>query len=89
VHKLGFAPNCIARCEEGTMNGQRYSRVIQRRDTLVLPPSAKTVSQDEIDALEAKRIRRLRELGDWRPSNGWQVEPGLAPPICAEASCNA
>jgi hypothetical protein len=71
------------------MNGQRYSRVTARRDVLVLPPSAKTVSQDEIDALEAKRIRRLRELGDWRPSNGWQIEPTLAAALCAEAGCTA
>jgi hypothetical protein len=71
------------------MNGQRYSRVTESRDVLVLPPSAKTVSQDEIDALEAKRIRRLRELGDWRPSNGWQIEPDLAAVLCAEAGCTA
>ena len=57
------------------MNGQRYAKVLSGRDVLILPPSAKTVSQEEIEALEAKRIRRLRELGDWRPSNGWQVEP--------------
>ena len=56
---------------------------------LILPPTAKTVSQDEIDALEAKRIRRLRELGDWRPSSGWQVDPALATPMCADASCSA
>jgi hypothetical protein len=55
----------------------------------VLPPSAKTVSQDEIAALEAKRIRRLRELGDWRPSNGWQIEPAIAAALCAEAGCTA
>jgi hypothetical protein len=35
------------------------------------------VSQREIEALEAKRARRLRELGDWRPSGGWQIEPRL------------
>jgi hypothetical protein len=35
------------------------------------------VSQAEIDALEAKRAQRLRELGEWRPSNGWHVEPVL------------
>lgn len=71
------------------MNGQRYSRVTEGRDVLVLPPSAKTVSQDEIDALEAKRIRRLRELGDWRPSNGWQIEPALAVALCTEVGCTA
>lgn len=71
------------------MNGQRNSRVTQARDVLLLPPSAKTVSQEEIDALEAKRIRRLRELGDWRPSNGWQIDPGLSPPMCSETPCNA
>ena len=71
------------------MNGQRHSRVKQGHDTLVLPPSAKTVSQDEIAALEAKRLRRLRELGDWRPSNGWQIEPGLTPAICSETPCTA
>jgi hypothetical protein len=65
---------------EGTMNGQRYSRVISRPDVLVLPPSAKTVSQEEIEALETKRLRRLRELGDWRPSNGWQIEPDSSTP---------
>jgi hypothetical protein len=46
-------------------------------DILFLPASAKTVSQQEIEALEAKRIRRLRELGDWRPSSGWQIEPTM------------
>jgi hypothetical protein len=53
------------------------SRVLRRDDILFLPPSARTVSQEEMDALEAKRIRRLRELGQWRPSNGWQIEPAL------------
>jgi hypothetical protein len=42
---------------------------------LFLPPSAKTVSKEEIEALEAKRTQRLRELGNWRPSSGWQIEP--------------
>ena len=64
------------------MNGQRHSRVTTGRDVLVLPPSAKTVSQEEIEALEAKRIRRLRELGDWRPSNGWQIEPDSLSTTC-------
>ena len=64
------------------MNGRRYSKVINGRDVLVLPPSAKTVSQDEIEALDAKRMRRLRELGDWRPSNGWQIEPELQARTC-------
>jgi hypothetical protein len=71
------------------MNGQRYSRVTQGRDVLVLPPSAKTVSQEEIEALEGKRIRRLRELGDWRPSNGWQIDPALPAPMNAETLCSA
>jgi hypothetical protein len=53
------------------------SRRILSSDVLCLPASAKTVSQAEIEALEAKRIQRLRELGDWRPSNGWQIEPTL------------
>jgi hypothetical protein len=35
------------------------------------------VSQEEIDALDAKRIRRLRELGQWRPSRGWHIEPAV------------
>lgn len=65
------------------MNGQRYSRVTHARDVLVLPPSAKTVSPEEIEALDAKRIRRLRELGDWRPSNGWQVEPEVLSSTCS------
>jgi hypothetical protein len=64
------------------MNGKLVARVTQGRDVLLLPPSAKTVSQEEIDALEAKRIRRLRELGDWRPSNGWQIDPCLSQPYC-------
>ena len=51
------------------------SRASLSGDILFLPPSAKTVSQKEIEALEAKRIRRLRELGKWRPSRGWQIEP--------------
>lgn len=45
------------------------------KDVLSLPALAKTVSQQAIDALEARRVQRLRELGDWRPTNGWQVEP--------------
>ena len=63
------------------MNGQRVSRVLHGRDVLLLPPSAKTVSQKEMEALEAKRIRRLRELGDWRPSTGWHIEPVLSTTI--------
>jgi hypothetical protein len=53
------------------------SRVLQNDDILYLPPSARTVSKEEIEALEAKRIQRLRELGNWRPSNGWQIEPQM------------
>ena len=53
------------------------SRVLRRDEILLLPPSARAVSQEEIDALEAKRIRRLRELGQWRPSNGWHIEPAV------------
>ncbi len=52
-------------------------RVLRRDDILFLPPWAKTVSQQEIEALEAKRILRLRELGEWRPSNGWHIEPAM------------
>jgi hypothetical protein len=48
-----------------------------RDEILYLPPSARTVSQEEIDALDAKRIRRLRELGQWRPSRGWHIEPAV------------
>lgn len=55
------------------------SRFRSKVDVLLLPTSAKTVSQEEIDALEAKRIRRLRELGDWRPSSGFHIEPQLPP----------
>jgi hypothetical protein len=51
------------------------SRLLRTNDILFLPPSAKTVSKEEVEALEAKRIRRLRELGNWRPSSGWQIEP--------------
>jgi len=50
---------------------------ILRDEILYLPPSARTVSQEEIDALDAKRIRRLRELGQWRPSRGWHIEPAV------------
>ena len=46
-------------------------------EVLVLPARTKTVSQAEIEALEAKRAQRLRELGEWRPSNGWHIEPAL------------
>ena len=53
------------------------SRFLQTDDILYLPPSAKTVSKEETDALEAKRVQRLRELGKWRPSSGWQIEPAL------------
>lgn len=60
------------------MSGHR-----DRIDVLFLPTTAKTVSQEEIDALEAKRIRRLRELGDWRPSSGFHIEPTLPPEITA------
>jgi hypothetical protein len=52
------------------------SRFLQT-DILYLPPSAKTVSREETEALEAKRIKRLRELGQWRPSSGWQIEPRI------------
>jgi hypothetical protein len=52
-------------------------RLLQTNDILFLPPSAKTVSKEESEALEAKRVQRLRELGQWRPSNGWQIEPSL------------
>lgn len=62
------------------MSGHR-----NRIDVLVLPTTAKTVSQEEIDALEAKRIRRLRELGDWRPSSGFHIEPTLPPEIAPSA----
>lgn len=58
------------------MNG-RNSRVTRSKDVLFLPASAQTVSQQEIEALEAKRSRRLIELGTWRPSGGWHVEPSL------------
>lgn len=51
------------------------SRLMQ--DVFCLPPTAKTVSQDAIEALEAKRARRLRELGDWRPKAGWKIDPPL------------
>ena len=53
------------------------SRLLQNDDVLYLPPWARTVSKEEVDALEAKRIQRLRELGNWRPSNGWQIEPQM------------
>ena len=51
------------------------SRVQPRAEVLVLPAWTKTVSQAEVEALEAKRAQRLRELGEWRPSNGWHIEP--------------
>jgi hypothetical protein len=51
------------------------SRLLRNNDILYLPPSARTVSKEEAEALEAKRIRRLRELGNWRPSSGWRIEP--------------
>ncbi len=54
-------------------------RMGSKPDMLLLPTSAKTVSQEQVDALEAKRIRRLRELGDWRPSSGFHIEPTLPP----------
>jgi hypothetical protein len=53
------------------------SSLLQDDDILYLPPSARTVSKEEVEALEAKRIQRLRELGTWRPSNGWQIEPQM------------
>jgi len=53
------------------------SSLLQDDDILYLPPSARTVSKEEVEALEAKRIQRLRELGNWRPSNGWQIEPQM------------
>ena len=52
-------------------------RLLQTDDILYLPPSARTVSKEETQALEAKRIKRLRELGKWRPSSGWQIEPSV------------
>jgi hypothetical protein len=52
-------------------------RLLQTDDILFLPPSARTVSKEETEALEAKRVKRLRELGKWRPSSGWQIEPSL------------
>ena len=51
------------------------SRLLRSDGVLFLPPSAKTVSKEEIEVLEAKRTQRLRELGNWRPSRGWQIEP--------------
>ncbi len=53
------------------------SRLLRTDDVLFLPPSARTVSKEEVEALEARRIQRLRELGSWRPSNGWHIEPAL------------
>jgi hypothetical protein len=51
--------------------------ILRRDEILYLPPSARTVSQEEIDALDAKRMRCLRELGQWRPSRGWRIEPAV------------
>ena len=53
----------------------RFKISADRRDS-VSPPSAKTVSKEEVEALEAKRIQRLRELGNWRPSSGWHSRAG-------------
>jgi hypothetical protein len=58
----------------GRNDGLELTRI---RDVLFLPATAKTVPQKEIDALEAKRIRRMIELGNWRPSGGWHIEPSL------------
>ena len=55
------------------------------RDVFCLPPTAKTVSQDAIEALEAKRARRLRELGDWRPKAGWKIDPPSIPAESGES----
>jgi hypothetical protein len=52
-------------------------KLLQTDDILFLPPSARTVSKEETEALDAKRIKRLRELGKWRPSSGWQIEPSF------------
>lgn len=59
------------------MNGRGSVSRLAPGDILFLSASAQTVSQQEIEALEAKRIRRLRELGDWRPSGGWHIEPRI------------
>ncbi len=64
-------------------------RIGSKLDVLFLPTSAKTVSQEEIDALEAKRIRRLRELGDWRPSSGFHIEPQLPPEPALQSAASA
>lgn len=53
------------------------SKATRGEDVLFLPASAKTVPQDKVDALEAKRLRVLRELGNWRPSGGWHIEPAV------------
>lgn len=53
------------------------SKLVRSKDVLFLPASAQTVSREEIEALEAKRIRRLIELGTWRPSGGWRIEPSV------------
>ena len=56
---------------------QTVSKLPLAWDVVLLPASVRVVSQEAIDALEAKRARRLRELGDWRPSSGWHIEPQL------------
>ncbi len=62
------------------------SRATWIEEILFLPASTETVSRDEIEALEVKRIRRLRELGKWRPSRGWRIEPVLPAEAPGEAN---
>lgn len=76
IYRLVASAHSMARDQEQHMNWQDLNwRALLNGDVLFLPPSAKTVSQKEINALDAKRAQRLRELGKWRPSRGWRIDP--------------
>jgi hypothetical protein len=51
------------------------------RDNIVRFSSrVKTASPDALRALEQAWLKRQQELGGWRPSRGWLIEPKLGRP---------
>lgn len=62
----------------------RWKRALLQ-DILFLPVSAKTVPREVVEALEAKRARRLRELDGWQPSKGWHIAPAIPSDAAASA----
>jgi hypothetical protein len=44
-----------------------------RRELIRASSSIKTVTSEASQSLEQTKQRRLQELGDWQPSNGWLI----------------